>query len=170
MKFTFRTPIPDDAATFARVRLASWRAAYGSVFAEEVFTRQEELPARTEGYRWWFERLDETGCDDEAITGARRQVIVAEGEEGGLLGFVMTRKMPGEELEVQMLYTLPETFGSGLGKQLLQAVLKDKEPAFLEVLSANHRARKFYEKNGFDYTGKTGEFSGRQTLTMRRAG
>lgn len=58
-----------------------------------------------------------------------------------------------------MFYLLPEYFGKGYGKALMDFVLNDmKQNSFSNVylwaLRENTRARRFYEKNGFYHDGK----------------
>ncbi len=168
MNFTLTVPQPDDAAAFARVRLESWRAAYAGIFNSAVFAHQEaEQQNRTEGYRYWFELLDDDGADAEPGTGAIRRARVAKDGSGKLVGIATTRQLPGKVVELNMLYVLPEVFGTGVGEGLLNAVV-GKGPATVEVLAANPRAIAFYRKHGFTETGKTATFSGHKTLLMRR--
>ena len=60
------------------------------------------------------------------------------------------------------IYLLPEIWGRGQGSELLRYALgKLKENGFrnicLWVMKGNIRARKFYEKNGFQISGKERE-------------
>lgn len=60
--------------------------------------------------------------------------------------------------EVVAIYLLPEIWGSGQGRELLRywlGKLKKKvvKNICLWVLEDNIRARKFYEKNGFQLSG-----------------
>lgn len=64
--------------------------------------------------------------------------------------------------EVVAIYLLPEIWGSGQGSELLRYALgKLKKNGFrnicLWVMKGNIRARKFYEKNGFQISGKERE-------------
>lgn len=63
---------------------------------------------------------------------------------------------------VVAIYLLPEIWGSGQGSELLRYALgKLKKNGFrnicLWVMKGNIRARKFYEKNGFQISGKERE-------------
>lgn len=56
--------------------------------------------------------------------------------------------------EIVSIYLLPEYMGKGYGRLLLQAAVEELKKSgyreiFLWVLEENHRARAFYEKNGF---------------------
>ena len=70
----------------------------------------------------------------------------------------------GEAAEIIALHTLPESHGSGLGRELLTTALRQigDRPAFLWAFAENARARRFYEKNGFHFNGsqRVSEFDG----------
>ena len=51
--------------------------------------------------------------------------------------------------QLDHLYTLASTHGSGLGQRLLDAALPDGKGAYLWVLDHNARADRFYRRNGF---------------------
>jgi len=61
--------------------------------------------------------------------------------------------------EIISIYFLPEYMGKGYGKSLLESVVEELkamgfETVFLWVFEENHRARHFYEKYGFKYSGE----------------
>lgn len=62
--------------------------------------------------------------------------------------------------DLNQLYTLSSTHGTGLGEALLRAVLADDEPAYLWYIGGNERAKRFYEKFGFVDEGIFGECGG----------
>ncbi len=66
-----------------------------------------------------------------------------------------TKPLPEGMLELNQLYTLSRTHGTGLGSALLQAVLPEKEPAYLWYIAGNEKAISFYEKQGFEVEGPT---------------
>ena len=70
----------------------------------------------------------------------------------------------GEAAEIIALHTLPESHGTGLGRELLTTALSQigSRPVFLWAFAENTRARRFYEKNGFHHDGDTrvSEFDG----------
>lgn len=56
--------------------------------------------------------------------------------------------------EINGVHTLPETWGSGVGKEMLKKVLEDIKKEKIDVVYLwtfveNKRARRFYEKAGF---------------------
>ena len=61
--------------------------------------------------------------------------------------------------EIVSIYFLPQYIGKGYGKYLLAAAVKELEllgffDIFLWVLEDNFRARRFYEREGFKFSGK----------------
>ena len=60
-----------------------------------------------------------------------------------------------EGAEIVALHSLPESWGSGLGKAMLAAALEEigDRPVYLWAFKENKRARRFYEKNGFHFDG-----------------
>ena len=73
------------------------------------------------------------------------------GEESGLLIWQRTE----EGAEIVALHSLPESWGSGLGKAMLATALEEigDRPVYLWAFKENKRARRFYEKNGFHFDG-----------------
>ena len=75
--------------------------------------------------------------------------------------------------EVRVLYVLPEWWGSGAGQRLLERahreLVTEFDEAMLTVLTANARARRFYERNGWRLTEILVEphFGGRPTEVAR---
>ena len=71
-------------------------------------------------------------------------------------------------VEIVALHSLPETIGSGLGHAILTYALEQiyqtfgKVPVFLWAFRDNTRARRFYEKHGFQWDGseRISEFDG----------
>lgn len=75
--------------------------------------------------------------------------------------------------KIKCLYVLPECWGKGYGKQLLLhgiQELRQCEKIFLIVMNVNRRARKFYEKNGFVYSGEEKFLSKEKCITEMKYG
>ena len=66
--------------------------------------------------------------------------------------------------EIIAIHSLPESWGTGLGHALLSEALKQigPKPVFLWAFKENGRARRFYEKHGFQWDGaeRISEFDG----------
>lgn len=92
-----------------------------------------------------------------ALDPAPGRVFVAE-REGRIVGFAFAGSAqhpdakkniePARDLHLFSLYLLDEEHGAGTGHALLEATI-GQEPAQLWVISANDRARRFYERHGF---------------------
>jgi diamine N-acetyltransferase len=71
--------------------------------------------------------------------------------------------------ELQKIYVLREYHGSGAGQQLMDALISESkktgtEILWLDVHVSNHKARRFYEKNGFSRIGDHSFIIGSQTF------
>ena len=67
--------------------------------------------------------------------------------------------MPGYA-ELICIHSLQRNWRSGYGSRMMEAVLRDMTAAgyskvMLWVFEENHRARRFYEANGFTASGRT---------------
>jgi ribosomal protein S18 acetylase RimI-like enzyme len=141
----------EDAAAVARVQVASWREAYRQLFPDEVLAGLSEA-ARAE--RW-------TRILSEAAP--RHQMWVLD-EGAGIVGFASTGPNRNEELlaegagELWAIYLHPDTFGRRLGVPLLERAVQGMRDdgfsfATLWVLEGNARARRFYEREGWEHDG-----------------
>lgn len=130
-----RPAVPSDVEALGRCHLECWREAYGDLVD----------PARLAPF---LADVDEFVGRWRNAFGGPARVRVAE-SEGGLVGFSSVRPaagvVPGH---LQSLYVRRSHWSTGLGQRLLDSVLGE-EPATLEVLRDNARARRFYARNGF---------------------
>jgi RimJ/RimL family protein N-acetyltransferase len=87
-------------------------------------------------------------------------VLVAHDDGGGLAGVVTVK--PAEDLDgaghISYLVVAPEHWGTGVAATLLAAAvdqMRDRgyERGQLRVVVDNHRARRFYERSGWRFTG-----------------
>lgn len=177
MNFEIRAPRQDEALAWEKLRLASWHTAYATDFSAETFAQQEaQLPARARGFASWLASTGGSGQDVQPQLGQRRRALVAVRADGGssadmpevgaLLGLAYATCMPYETQKLEMLYLLPEAFGTGVAQALMGRIL-EPGPAELEALITNARAIRFYEKEGFVITDRD-EFAGRKTYIMKR--
>ena len=131
-----RTPGPADLAALGRCHLKCWREAYGDLVD----------PARLEPFLADVEEF--VGRWRRALLRGAGHVRIAE-DAGDLVGFASVRPATDEvPAYLQSLYVRRSHWSTGLGQRLLDAVLDD-QPATLEVLRDNARARRFYARNGF---------------------
>jgi ribosomal protein S18 acetylase RimI-like enzyme len=143
---------PADAAAVAEAHVRSWQGAYEHVFGAEKLARID-----VEARRAMWER---------AIAGGG--VAVAEEESGRIVGFASVQASADLEGEGELLaiYVAPDAWGSSAGRELMDAA-KDMlraswSHATLWVLEDNPRARRFYEREGWqpDGAAKTDELLG----------
>jgi ribosomal protein S18 acetylase RimI-like enzyme len=149
---------PEDAEALVDVHVRTWAAAYEHVFgAERLATIDRER--RRAIAAWWIE------------SGG---TVVAEldGRVVGLASVGPSTDVEGEG-ELYAIYVLPEAWGGGAGrglmdaaKELLRASYRD---ATLYVLDDNPRARRFYEREGWAVDGvtKTEEWLGLEVTEVR---
>jgi ribosomal protein S18 acetylase RimI-like enzyme len=122
----------EDLDELARVHATSSEAAYG---------RPRDIERTREAWR--------VALESDA------SVFVVEADSGivGVLSVGPAREAPGAG-EVYVIYVLPEAWGSVAGQLLLERaheVLAERyDDAVLTVLAGNLRARRFYERNGWE--------------------
>lgn len=97
------------------------------------------------------------------LTDSAFEVRVAE-RDGQLVGYVklgpphLPFEPRGEAAELRQLYVLEEVKGQGIAHELMNWVIeraRDRraDHLYLSVFTENHRARRFYEKYGFEPEG-----------------
>ena len=149
--------VPADADEMARVHTAAADAAYRDHRGAD--------PTGLERRR---------GMWREILADPSNRSFVAR-DDGRIVGVLNLGDVRGEEATgaVQVLYVLPEWWGSGAGQQLLdrahRELARNFEEAILTVLTANSRARRFYERNGWRLSELLVEphFGGRPTEVAR---
>ena len=158
-----RPASPADAPEIARVHVESWRATYPGLIPQSVLNGLS-VERRTD---FWSRLLQDPG---------ETRTWVGE-LDGRIAGFVGTGLpddpgVPGAELK--SIYTSPAAQGLGLGRLLLQTAVSDLverrfSSAILWVLTANARARRFYEAAGWraDGAAQMLDFDGTATEEIR---
>lgn len=141
-----------DADALARVHLESWRKSYRGLLPESFLAslRHERLAAS------WWRRLSRDEID-ECV-----RVIEVGGRVGGFVSFGPQHgdaSWLGYAGEVYMLYLLPELVGRGHGRALLRRAFDELTRCrchwvVVWVLANNHRARRFYEREGLRLDGE----------------
>lgn len=148
--FRLRPALPADAARVRDLFCRSFRATFGHLYPPV------ELDA-------WLETMSEarfrveTGCASHAC-------FLGEGDDGQLLGYVT---LGPQDLGIaptarwwvlRQLYLEEDAKGTGLAAALMEAALAEArargvEELYLTVWIENHRARRFYERYGFEEVG-----------------
>jgi RimJ/RimL family protein N-acetyltransferase len=141
---TVRAARAEDARAIAEVHVRTWQAAYRHLFPAE-FLDQLSVDEREARWRGWLE--DGTG-------------IWVAVEDDAVVGFAAAGPSRTEEIaaELYAIYVLLEHWRSGAAHELMSAVttwFRDKgyTSAMLWVLADNPRARRFYEREGWQFDG-----------------
>ena len=142
-----RPAVASDSAGIAAVHVDTWRRAYRGLISQ-AYLDALSVP---EHARTWEQLIGELQTDGSAI-------LVSE-VAGKITGFVRTgtSRDHGADVhtgELRGLYVHPDHWRSGHGHALHQEALNvlwrtDLTSATLWVLTANVRARQFYEKHGW---------------------
>jgi ribosomal protein S18 acetylase RimI-like enzyme len=143
-----RDAVPDDAEVIARVHVESWRSAYVGLLPQMVLDGLS-VSQRT---RQWRHVLEPSSGDQ----------VVAADRAGDVLGFAHVGPEAGAGPSTGRLATLylrPDTWGTGVGRQVHDAGLErlaaaGYDRALLWVLSTNNRAAHFYERQGWRRDGQ----------------
>jgi GNAT superfamily N-acetyltransferase len=129
-----------DTADVNAVYLESWRAGYAGLLADDVLNAQVQRRARYD----WLEIIE------------RSDRFVAVAEDRQIVGVVECEHSPspGQQPWVQMLYVVRKSWGTSAADALLDraiaAIDRAEHPAaWLRVVEANARARRFYERHGW---------------------
>lgn len=150
MRVTYRDARPADGAALKELFAESFIATFGHLY------RPSDLQ----------EFLDTNSTEkwDKNLTDPEIAIRVAE-DDSELLGFVelAPKKLPYETeapaIELRRLYLKYSAHGRGIADTLMkwaleQATLRGAEEMILSVFVDNHRARRFYERYGFEVVGK----------------
>ena len=115
--------------------MSTWRDTYCGLLPASLFSEIVVEYHR----RWWAATIADTVADQ----------VLRDAELVGFAGAGVAVKDPAlRPRELYMIYLTKAAHGTGLGQQLLDAVLPPV-PASLWAARDNPRARAFYVKNGF---------------------
>ncbi len=133
----------DDLLEISNIYERSWKYAYRGIIPQEYL---DSIPTGR-----WADSIGKVG---------RNNLILIENEKIiGTASFCKSRwEKYGNYGEIVSIYFLPDYIGKGYGKLLLRKCVEELKlcgfrKVLLRVLEDNHRARKFYEKNGFICSG-----------------
>lgn len=151
----------DDAEQIAAVHINAWRAAYRGIFPSELLDSDEFAERRVTSWRRWrFGPGERCAVATLAKTAESTPVVVAfawygpERDRG--------RGYTGRG-EINAFYADPRVWGVGVAAPLidhteLRLRAEGFEAAVLWVLRDNPRARRFYERHGWEPSGIEGTF------------
>ena len=152
MTVTYRDATPVDAAMLDRIFDVSFCDTFAHLY------RPEDLDAflSSFGVSDW-----EVQLNDPAFA---HRIAEVDGEAAGYVK-IGPLKLPieaqGPALLLDQLYVLKEHHGSGIAKALMdwtldEAARRGAAQIFLTVFIDNHRARRFYDRYGFEAVGHYG--------------
>lgn len=133
-----------DVPAMAVVHVDAWAETYRGLLADQVLEDPAFFSAR--------ERQWTTALTDVRFSSYR----VAVAEQGNVIIGIAMSGPTADEFEVlhlYVLYVLRQWHGSGVGSNLLEAVLAPCEAATLWVADPNPRAQAFYRKYRFEADG-----------------
>jgi len=138
-----RTATPDDIPAIIDLQSKIWEPTYRPILSQEqiafMFAQMYSLDALTR-------QMTEQG----------HEFILAETPARQLLGFASFSiyDAGAHTFKLHKIYVLPETQGTGLGRQLLTAVedrcRRQGGRELLLNVNRHNKARTFYEKQGFE--------------------
>ncbi len=129
----------DDPLEISKIYESSWKYAYKGMIPQDYL---DSIPAGQ-----WADNINKVGLNSLVLIECGRMI--------GTASFCKSRwEKYGDYGEVVSIYFLPDCIRKGYGRLLLHKCIEElKKCGFnkvlLWVLEDNHRARKFYEKNGF---------------------
>lgn len=161
-----RLAASDDAAAIAKIHVHSWQQAYRGLLPQD-FLDSLNPAQRTAGWR------DSIETQDPPTTAI--MVIAGEGKIHGFAHVCPTRDNDEERHpvgELTSIYLRPNTWGQGLGQQLIGHAIgllteAGNTAATLWVLEENARAIRLYETNGWHPDGATKHATIADTLSPK---
>lgn len=135
---------PLDAEQIAAVHAASWRATYRGLLPDTFLDRDVDRNR----LELWQARFAEAE--------ATRPLVLKAVQGGAIVGFACAflDEDPEWGTLLDNLHVRPDTTGHGIGRLLLHAVIAavgestTRKRVHLWVFERNHRARRFYEREG----------------------
>ncbi|QDP19770.1 GNAT family N-acetyltransferase [Sphingomonas xanthus] len=148
-RVSYRIARTDDAQALAELGAATFTATFGHLYRAEdlAIFLQNHSPAA------WRKELGDPAFEVKVAEAGGRMVGYAK------LGPPHLPFEPrGEAAELRQLYVIEEMKGSGVAHELIRWVIerarvRHADHLYLSVFTDNHRARRFYEKLGFEAEG-----------------
>ena len=144
---TIRKAIPGDERVLAYIQTESWKAAFAGILSPEELERCTNLQKAEQMYHSVLRR---EGCNMAIeFVADQPHCIAAWGKNRCDLGDTVG--------ELICIHSLQNNWAKGYGSAMMEYVLAklqqaNYESVILWVFEENSRARKFYEKNGFEST------------------
>jgi GNAT superfamily N-acetyltransferase len=146
----FREAAAHDARAIAEIHVRGWQWAYRGLLAEEFLMRLS-VDGRAAYWRRWVEERQPRSHLWLALRGTQPIGFAATGPSRDAAATADTA-------ELYAIYLEPEVVGTGIGRALWTRAMDGVESegfrrATLWVLATNERARRFYERAGWQADG-----------------
>ena len=149
MTVIYRTASVDDAGALAELGARTFTHTFGHLYQPDDL----EIFLQSHSAANWAKELQDPAFE----------VRVAE-RDGAMVGYVklgpphLPFEPRGEAAELRQLYVVEEAKGQGIAHELMRWVIERArdnraDHLYLSVFTENHRARRFYEKYGFEPEG-----------------
>lgn len=144
-----RYTTPELYPELGRIMAVSFRSAFGGFISRETLDRCAVAE----------------NCAGLLASLPKEMTTLTGWVDGKLMGLLVCSEQPDGRAEIEAIHSLPESWGTGLGAAMLDFALEEtnaEKVAGLWAFEKNARARRFYEKHGFAFTGETriSEFDG----------
>jgi GNAT superfamily N-acetyltransferase len=145
-----RPGVEADAPVLGRIHVRSWQWAYRGMLPGDYLDGLAEQAEQRE--QMWRHVVRELQTDQPLWIAER------DGQVVGLCNTAPARDQPDGTAELLAIYLDPDVVGTGVGAALMAQALADMRQrgyraAVLWVLEANDRARRFYERFGWQPDG-----------------
>ena len=148
-----RYSAPELCQELGRIMAESFRSAFAEFISKETLDRCAVAE----------------NCAGLLASLLEEMTTVAGCVDGQMMGLLVYSEGPDGRAEIEAIHSLPESWGTGLGAAMLDFALKGRS-AGLWAFEENARARRFYEKHGFAFTGerRISEFDGAVEVRYER--
>lgn len=155
-----RSAVIPDAREMASVHVECWRETYRGLVHNQMLD-DPHFVDRMEDF--WISTIQRLGVETRAVA-----VAELNGKIIGIASSISPRDPHSPwVIEIDTLYVLSGSHGSGAGSLLLDAIIGDLDAA-LWVIDPNPRAQAFYRKNGFAPDGEVRNARIRAIRLVRR--
>ena len=152
-----RYTTPELYPELGRIMAVSFRSAVGGFISQETLDRCAVAE----------------NCAGLLASLPKEMTTLTGWVDGKLMGLLVFSQHPEGRAEIEAIHSLPESWGTGLGAAMLEFALEEtnaEKVAGLWAFEKNARARRFYEKHGFAFTGerRISEFDGAVEVRYER--
>lgn len=149
-KIDIRKVKKGDEKILAYIQTESWKSAFYDILSEEDLIKYTNIERATEMYTMLLEKKIGNGF-----------ILSVDNEPHCIAYWDAARDEECEgEAELICIHSLCTNWGKGYGSEMMKHIMEEIKKAgyykvMLWVFEKNIRARKFYEKHGFVFTGDT---------------